>query len=222
MKELRRNLRELQEDVQTILKKIQQSEELREGTYGARTRFEWFMGSEPEAPAPEAPMGPREACMNFFECFTACTAMAFRSAKMVWLSVTLPILGERAEWMASGASTYLPTNNFVEVVRSLCLIVMCCQLAKAVTPAPTFDVLMQMILSPFTLTRAIIWSIVDSLGNACFKEAWGNFKKYWKKLNQGTARNQTEDGQDGHIQAEFQQNPLKELPSKNFVHHGGP
>ena len=199
MKELRRNLRELQEDVQTILKKVQQSEELHEGTYSARTWFEWFMGSEPEAPAPEAPMGPREACMNFFECFTACTVMAFRSAKMVWLSVTLPILGERAEWMAAVASTYLPMNNFIEVVRSLCLIIMCYQLAKAIIPAPIFEVLMQMILSPFTLTRAIIWSMVDFLGTACFKEAWGNLKEYWKIQNsdkdEGMARDQTKDGQ---------------------------
>ena len=86
-------------------------------------------------------------------------------------------------------------NNFIEVIRSLCLIVMCYQLAKAIIPAPIFDVLMQMILSPFTLTRAIIWSIVDFLRTACFKEAWGNLKECWKIQSQSTIGNQNRDRQ---------------------------
>ena len=181
MKELRKNLRELQEDVQAILETIRHSETLHERSNGTRTWREWFLGTETETPAPEAPMGPHEACKNFYECFAACTVMSLRMMKMVWLSVTLPILGENAEWVVSSISTYLPMNNFIETIRSLCLIAMGYQLARAVIPAPVFEVLIQMLMSPFTLTRVIIWSIVDFVGNACFKEAWGNLKEYWER-----------------------------------------
>ena len=174
-------MRELQEDVRAILEKIQRSEEYQEGTSDARSWYEWFMGSETEASTPEAPMGPREACRNFYECFAACTVMSLRMVKMVWLSVALPILGEKAEWVVSSISTYLPMNNFIELIRSLCLIAMCYQFARAILPAPVFEVLIQMLLSPFTLTRVIIWSMVDFVGNACFKEAWGNLKEYWER-----------------------------------------
>ena len=221
MKQPRKSLRELQKDVQAILERIQRSEELRDGAT-TQTWLEWFMESEPETPASEAPMGSREACMNLFECSTACTVIAFRSAKMVWLSVTLPIIGERVEWMASVAFTCLPMNNFTEVIRSLCLIIMCYQLAKAIIPSPIFEVLMQMILSPFTLTRAIIWSIVEFLGTACFKEAWGNLKEYWKiqtKARQGV-RTRTKNSRV-RAETEAGQYLLTKLRSRISVHRDG-
>ena len=220
MKELRKDLRELQEDVRAILKRIQRSEEYQEETSDARNWYEWFMGVETETSAPEAPMGPREACRNFYECFAACTVMSLRMARLMWLSVTLPILGEKAEWIVSLASTYLPMNNFIEVIRSLCLIAMCYQLMKAIIPKPVFDVLIQMILSPFTLVCVIIWSIVDFVGDACFKEAWKNLKDYWKMEDQeedeGTTSDQTQGEQS---RARTSKTPMKSVegaPLKDF------
>ena len=183
MRELRKNLEELQEDVQAILKRVQHSEELYVEANNTMTWLEWLLGAETEEPAPEAPMGPSEACRNFYECFGACTVMALRMAKLVWLSFMTPLLGEKAEWVRAVVSTYLPMNNFIEVIRSLCLLSMCYRILRAITPDPVFELLIRMILSPFTLTRVIVWSIVDVLGSVCFKEAWDNLKEYWEKEN---------------------------------------